>query len=87
MFALRKHTEWSFVQFFAVIVHTVLLYMLAAPILPDFDGEERVDLHRLSFEQARGNRAVTRNERFHKTIAPTGFVLYSGLPFAALKQV
>jgi hypothetical protein len=55
MFGLRRHTEWSFIQFFIVILHTVLLYMLAAIVLPDFRGDDAVDLrehyvaHRLLF--------------------------------------
>ena len=33
MFGLRRHTDWNFVQFFTVIMHTVLLYMLSANLV------------------------------------------------------
>lgn len=53
MFALRKHTDWSFVQFFVVILQTVFLYMLAGVVLPDFDDEHTVDLRAHYFAQRR----------------------------------
>jgi hypothetical protein len=53
MFGLRRHTDWVFVQFFAVILHTVLLYMLAALVLPDFTGTDVIDLRAHYFQQRR----------------------------------
>jgi len=53
MFGLRQHTGWVFVQFFTVILHTVLLYMLAALVLPDITGKETTDLRAHYFAQRR----------------------------------
>jgi hypothetical protein len=58
MFGLRRHTDWAFVQFFTVILHTVLLYMLAALLLPDFSGTEVIDLRTHYFQQRRLFMAV-----------------------------
>jgi len=52
MFGLRKHHDWTFGQFSIVLLQTIILYMLAALILPDF-GTEPVDLRETYFQQAR----------------------------------
>lgn len=44
MFGLRTHQEWSFAAFALVLAQTILLYMLAALVFPDFPGDQPVDL-------------------------------------------
>jgi hypothetical protein len=44
MFGLRSHEGWTFLAFAVVLMQTVLLYMLAGVVLPDFGGEAPVDL-------------------------------------------
>jgi hypothetical protein len=43
MFGLRNISNWTFPGFLVVLAQTIVLYMLAAIVLPDFVGEE-VDL-------------------------------------------
>ncbi len=45
MFGLRAHHDWSFGAFAVVLLHTVVLYMLAGLVLPDFPGDRVIDLH------------------------------------------
>lgn len=42
-FGLRKHDDWSFLSFTFVLLQMVMLYMMAAVVLPDVGGET-VDL-------------------------------------------
>lgn len=44
MFGLRAHRDWTFPQFFVVILHTVLLYMQAALVFPDFQRNDVIGL-------------------------------------------
>lgn len=44
MFVLREVRVWTFAAFTVVLVQTILQYMLAAIVLPDFSGSEPVDL-------------------------------------------
>ena len=44
MFGLRNVHAWTFLAFSLVLLHTVLIYMLAALVLPDFSGDRTVDL-------------------------------------------
>lgn len=53
MFGLREHTTWTFLQFAIVLAQTVVLYMLAGLVLPDFPGGERVDLRAHYYEHRR----------------------------------
>jgi hypothetical protein len=53
MFGLREHTTWTFLQFAVVLAQTIVLYMLAGLVLPDFAGEQRVDLRAHYFEHRR----------------------------------
>jgi hypothetical protein len=55
MFGLRNHRDWTFGQFAVVLLQTIILYMLAALILPDFgtEGSEPFDLRESYFRQAR----------------------------------
>jgi len=43
MFGLRSIASWTFPAFFVVLTQTIVLYMLAAIVLPDFTGE-KIDL-------------------------------------------
>jgi len=44
MFGLRQHHPWTFLHFSIVLLETILLYLLAALVLPSFAGDEMVDL-------------------------------------------
>jgi len=44
MFGLRNHTDWTFLQFSVVLAQTIVLYLQAALVLPDFFGDAPVDL-------------------------------------------
>lgn len=50
MFGLRTRTDWSFAAFLVVLLQTVILYMLAALVLPEAVAEPVVDL-RAYYEQ------------------------------------
>lgn len=53
MFGLREQTTWTFLQFSVVLAQTILLYMLAGLVLPDFVGERRIDLRAHYYEHRR----------------------------------
>jgi hypothetical protein len=44
MFGLRSHHDWTFGAFAIVLLQTIVLYMLAGLVLPDFFGEAVIDL-------------------------------------------
>ena len=44
MYGLGHHEGWTFLAFAAVLAQTIVLYLLAAPVLPDFFGDAAVDL-------------------------------------------
>ena len=44
MFGLRSHLDWTFVEFSVVLLQTIVMYLLAALVLPDIFGEAPVDL-------------------------------------------
>jgi hypothetical protein len=44
MFDLRQHTDWTFLEFSVVLAQTIVLYLQAALVLPDFYGDAPVDL-------------------------------------------
>lgn len=44
MFGLRHHEDWTFFAFSVVLAQTIVVYLLAALVLPDFFGDEAVDL-------------------------------------------
>jgi hypothetical protein len=44
MFGLRSHHDWNFFAFLVVLLQPIILYLLAALVLPDFAGEAPVDL-------------------------------------------
>ena len=53
MFDLRGYQGWTFLGFAVVLLQTILVYMLAALVLPDFFGGRSVDLHKNYFEHHR----------------------------------
>jgi hypothetical protein len=53
MFGLRAHHPWTFLHFSVVLLETILLYLLAALVLPSFAGDEVVDLRANYFGHAR----------------------------------
>jgi hypothetical protein len=44
MFGLRHHEDWTFFAFSVVLAQTIVVYLLAALVLPDFFGDGAVDL-------------------------------------------
>jgi hypothetical protein len=44
MFDLRHHEDWTFFAFSVVLAQTIIVYLLAALVLPDFFGDSAVDL-------------------------------------------
>lgn len=44
MFGLRHHEDWTFFAFSVVLAQTIVVYLLAALVLPDFFGDAAVDL-------------------------------------------
>jgi hypothetical protein len=44
MFGLRSHEDWTFLAFSAVLAQTIVMYLLAALVLPDIYGDAVVDL-------------------------------------------
>jgi len=43
-FGLRRHEAWTFLAFSVVLAHAICLYMLAALVLPDVQGDAPIDL-------------------------------------------
>jgi hypothetical protein len=52
MFGLSHHGQWTFLQFAAVLLQVVLLYLLAALVFPDVGADQRLDLRQHYFDQA-----------------------------------
>jgi hypothetical protein len=44
MFGMRNRHDWIFRQFAVVLLNTIVIYMVAALVFPDFAGEQPVDL-------------------------------------------
>src|SRR4029434_7535987 len=53
MFGMRQLEAWNFVQFAVVLVQVIATYLLAALVLPDFDGDDAIDLRQHYFRQIR----------------------------------
>ena len=53
MFGLRRHHPWIFLDFIVVLLETIFLYLLAALVLPRFDGEGPIDLRENYFGHSR----------------------------------
>ena len=52
-FGLAAHTDWSFALFAIILVQTILLYMMAAIVLPDIPADEPIDLRDHYYREAR----------------------------------
>lgn len=52
MFGFRDYREWNFLAFLIVLLQPIVLYLLAALILPDFTPESRMDLKAVYYENA-----------------------------------
>ena len=52
-FGMREIRVWTFPMFAVVLLQTTLAYMLAALVLPDFFGEQKVDLREHYFAHRR----------------------------------
>jgi len=44
MFGMRNRHDWNFQQFAMILLQTILIYMVAGLVFPDFVGEAIVDL-------------------------------------------
>jgi hypothetical protein len=53
MFGLRHHEDWTFVEFSAVLAQTIVLYLLAALVLPDIFGDTLADLREHYYDHRR----------------------------------
>ena len=53
MFTMRNVRAWTFAGFSVVLLQTIVQYMLSAIVLPDFFGNERVDLREHYFAHRR----------------------------------
>ncbi len=53
MFTMRDMTSWTFAAFGVILLQTVLYYMLAAIVFPDFFGNEPIDLREHYFVHVR----------------------------------
>jgi len=52
-FGLAGRTEWSFALFATILVQTILLYMMAAIVLPDIPSDQPIDLRDHYYREAR----------------------------------
>jgi uncharacterized membrane protein len=53
MFGLRHHQDWTFLEFSAVLAQTIVLYLLAALVLPDIFGDAVIDLREHYYDHRR----------------------------------
>lgn len=53
MFDLRHHEDWTFFAFSVVLAQTIVVYLLAALVLPDFFGETGFDLRAHYYDHQR----------------------------------
>jgi len=53
MFGMRNRHDWSFGQFGMVLSQTVLIYMVAGLVFPEFQGEKAIDLKESFFAHRR----------------------------------
>ena len=65
-FGLAGRTEWSFALFATILVQTILLYMMAAIVLPDIPADEPIDLRDHYYREARAFFGIS-----------TGLILWS----------
>jgi hypothetical protein len=57
-FGLAGRTEWSFALFATILVQTILLYMMAAIVLPDIPSDQTIDLRDHYYREARAFRHI-----------------------------
>ncbi len=53
MFGMRNRHDWTFQQFGVVLLQTILIYMAAGMVFPDFLGEGAVDLKETFYGHSR----------------------------------
>ena len=53
MFGMRNRHDWTFQQFAMVLAQTILIYMVAGLVFPDFLGETAVDLKETFYGHSR----------------------------------
>jgi hypothetical protein len=53
MFGLRHHVDWTFLEFSAVLAQTIVVYLLAALVLPDIFGDAAVNLREHYYDHRR----------------------------------
>jgi hypothetical protein len=53
MFGLRMHVDWTFLQFSVVLAQTIVIYLLAALVLPDVFGDAQVNLREHYYDHRR----------------------------------
>ncbi len=51
MFDLRNRHDWEFDQFVVLLTQTIMLYLVAGLVFPDFKGDELVDMRAHYFRQ------------------------------------
>ena len=78
-FGLSEIKSWNFGMFTVVLLQTTTLYLLAAIVLPDFFGEQPVDLHKHYFEHHRlffGLFVVTLLISLVKSVVISGHLIH-----------
>ena len=53
MFGLRNQSDWTFAQFFVVLLQPIVLSLLAALVLPDINADTDADLRESYYIQSR----------------------------------
>ena len=53
MFGMRNRQDWSFEQFAIVLLQTILIYMVAGLVFPDFFGDASIDLRESFYSHRR----------------------------------
>jgi hypothetical protein len=53
MFGMRHRQDWTFEQFAIVLLQTILIYMVAGLVFPDFFGEATIDLRESFYSHRR----------------------------------
>jgi|SRR6185437_10290218 len=53
MFGLRQLRQWTFADFLIVLAQAIAVYLMAAFITPELNGDARVDLRETYFREAR----------------------------------
>src|SRR5262245_65437444 len=86
MFGMRYHHDWNFEQFAIVLLRTILIYMIAGLVFPDFFGDASVDLKESFYSYRRWffflGFGCRRGERVHGSgpLRPTAYPDKSHIP-------